>query len=169
VADCSTQSPSTMRPGRCGRHPAQGPRRHTRHPSNAHRRFCSHEVGQPTLSPHFRARRSLGDRKRSVSMLCLTRPDARRRHPAKALRYNPQRNSGLGAEYDYLYGPILVRFRVTSAQPKPEITRGHSADEGPAVPVGPQSRRPSASSRVIRVAKGSIIRGQPAPQGSKPL
>jgi hypothetical protein len=43
-------------------------------------------------------------------MLCLTRPDARRRHPAKALRYNPQRNSGLGAEYDYLYGPILVRF-----------------------------------------------------------
>ena len=41
------------------------------------------EVGQPTLSPHVRARQSLGDQKRLVSMQALTRPDARRCHQAK--------------------------------------------------------------------------------------
>jgi hypothetical protein len=38
----------------------------------------------PHFPPHFRARRSLGDRKRLVFMRGLTRPDARRCHPAKA-------------------------------------------------------------------------------------
>ena len=50
----------------------------------------------PHFPPHFRARRSLDDRRRWVSMRGLTRPDARRCHPAKARRYQPRRNSRLG-------------------------------------------------------------------------
>ena len=46
--------------------------------------------------PILRARRSQSDRTRWVSIGGFTRPDARRCHPAKALRYRSQRNSGLG-------------------------------------------------------------------------
>jgi hypothetical protein len=51
----------------------------------------------PHFPPHFPAQRSLDDRRQWVSLRSLTRPDARRCHPATALRYQPQRNSRLGA------------------------------------------------------------------------
>jgi hypothetical protein len=96
-----------------GRHarPCSRSRRHTCRRSQE--RFCSDTEGviasldvtwyvndqthpRPHFPPHFRARRSLDDRRRWVSMRGLTRPDARRCHPTTALRYQPQRNSRLG-------------------------------------------------------------------------
>src|SRR5829696_400079 len=56
-------------------------------------------------------------------MLHLTRPDAKRRHPAKTLRHDPQRNSEFGQSTTTYTDLFWCGSRVTSAQPKPEITR----------------------------------------------
>ena len=44
------------------------------------------------------------------------------------------KNSGLGAEYDYLDGPVLVRVEVTSAQAKPRLRDGTPLTTRPAAP-----------------------------------
>ena len=44
------------------------------------------------------------------------------------------KNSGLGAEYDDVHGPVLVRVTGNLSPAKPETTRRRSADERPAAP-----------------------------------
>jgi hypothetical protein len=70
-------------------------RKESSHPSTSLTRKGSDAL-TPHFAPHFRARRSVDDRRRRVSMRGLTRPDAIGCHPTKAVRYDPQRNSRLG-------------------------------------------------------------------------
>jgi hypothetical protein len=76
----------------------------------------------PTV-PHTFGLGSLGDRKRLVSMRGLTRPDASRCHPAKALGYDPQRNSRLGFESPRQLSDISRKT------PGPGSSEGRAADQ----------------------------------------
>jgi hypothetical protein len=73
------------------------------------------------LTPHFPAQRSLDDRRQWVSLRGLTRPDARRCHPAKALRYQPQRNSRLGV-------PVTLASRLITAHGASLVAGRNSSD-----------------------------------------